>query len=102
MDLDDYLAHAQELEASDLFIRANAVPALRVHGRIRNTEFPMLDAKESRRLAYSKMSGRQIEEFERHHEMDLAFTLAGVSRIRSSIYMQRNSVASANRLIPLG
>jgi len=101
LELDDYLRHAAELKASDLFIRANAVPASRVHGRIRNLDFPMLDGEESRRLAYSKMSGRQIEEFERHHEMDLAFTLPGVSRIRTSVYMQKGTVASVNRLIPL-
>src|SRR5205823_1858462 len=43
-----------------------------------------------------------IEEFERHHEMDLAYTVDGVTRIRSSIFMQRGSVGMCNRLIPLG
>jgi twitching motility protein PilT len=101
VELDELLQYAAEKEASDLFIRANARPALRVHGRIEDTEFPLLDGEEVRRLAYSKMSGRQIEEFERHHEMDLAFTLGNIARIRSSIYMQRGTVAMSNRLIPI-
>ncbi|MCC6728251.1 MAG: PilT/PilU family type 4a pilus ATPase [Chthonomonadales bacterium] len=95
------LTYAQSLDASDLFIRANVRPAIRLHGRVMTTEYPVLTAEDTRRLAYSKMTGRQIEEFERHHEMDLAFTLEGVSRIRSSIYMQRNTVAMSNRLIPM-
>jgi twitching motility protein PilT len=99
--LDEMLYFAAEKEASDLFIRANTRPAIRVHGRIEDTEFPVVSVNEVRQLAYSKMSGRQIEEFERHHEMDLAFTLGDVCRIRSSIYMQRNSVGMANRLIPM-
>ncbi len=99
--LDEMLYFAAEKDASDLFIRANTRPAIRVHGRIEDTEFPVVSEREARMLAYSKMSGRQIEEFERHHEMDLAFTLGDVCRVRSSIYMQRNSVGMANRLIPM-
>jgi len=101
VELDDLIREAAELEASDIFIRANARPAFRVHGRIRTTEHPVLSPDDTRRIAYSKMSGRQIEEFERHHEMDLAFTLEGVSRIRSSVYMQRGTVGMSNRLIPM-
>lgn len=102
LQLDDALRHAASLKASDLYIRANSVPAMRVHGRISLfPEYGMLTADDTREIAYQRMSGRQIEEFERHHEMDLAFTLEGVSRIRSSIFMQRNSVGMCNRLIPL-
>src|SRR5579872_2194340 len=87
--------------ASDIFIRANARPAYRVHGRIRATEYPVLDEHEARALAYLKMSGRQIEIFERHHEMDLAYTVEGVSRIRCSVFMQRGTVGMVLRLIPM-
>lgn len=99
--LDDIIREAEVLKASDIFIRANAIPAFRVHGRIRSTEHPMQSETDVRALAYSKMSGRQIEEFERHHEMDLAFTVEGVTRIRCSVYMQRNTVGMVLRLIPL-
>ena len=101
LELDDLLREAADLRASDLFIRANAKPSMRVHGRVRDTEHPVLNPKEARQMAYGKMTGRQIEEFERHHEMDLAFTLEGVSRVRTSVYMQRGTVAMVNRLIPL-
>jgi twitching motility protein PilT len=66
-----------------------------------STDYPVLSEDDARALAYSKMTGRQIEEYERHHEMDLAFTLEGVTRIRASIYMQRTTVAMVLRLIPL-
>ncbi len=102
LTVDELLIAAHEVDASDLFVRANAMPAIRVHGKIVTLEqFPMLTEDDSRNLAYSKMTGRQIEEFERHHEMDLSFSLEGVVRIRASIYMQRNSVGFVLRLIPL-
>ncbi len=99
--LDELLAYSAQVDASDLFLRADAKPAIRLHGRIAETPFEPLTAEDTRRLAYSRMSGRQIEEFDRHHEMDLAFTFGTDVRIRSSIFMQRGSVGMANRLIPM-
>jgi twitching motility protein PilT len=101
MSVDDYLRVGAELKASDLFLRGNARPCFRVHGRIQTTDFPVLSPEEVRNLAYSKMSGRQIEEFERHHEMDLAFTVGGVTRIRNNVFMQRGMVGCVYRLIPI-
>jgi twitching motility protein PilT len=99
--VDDYLRAAHDLKASDCFLRGNARPSFRVHGRIEPTDYPYLSDEEVRALAYSKMSGRQIEEFERHHEMDLAFTVDGVVRIRCNVFMQRGMVGMVLRLIPL-
>lgn len=101
LEVDDIIRKAAEEKASDIFIRANVPPAFRVHGRIRPTEFPVLDDNEVRRLAYSKMKGRQIEMFERHHEMDLAYTVADLTRIRCSVFMQRGTVGMVLRLIPM-
>jgi len=99
--LDEIIIEADKLKASDIFLRANVQPAFRVHGRIRNTDFPVLSDEEVRSLVYSKMSGRQIEQFERHHEMDVAFLVPGVTRIRCNVMMQRGTVSSVLRLIPL-
>src|SRR5438552_3226337 len=101
MSVDDYLRVGAELRASDLFLRGNARPCFRVHGQIRTTDYPVLTPEEVRTLAYTKMSGRQIEEFERHHEMDLAFTVDGVTRIRNNVFMQRGTVGCVYRLIPI-
>ena len=102
LNLDEVIGAASDLKASDLFLRANARPAFRVHGRIRTTDYPVLTGEEVRELAYSKMSGRQIEQFERHHEMDVAFVVEGICRVRCNVMMQRNTVSSVIRLIPFG
>lgn len=101
LDLDELIREAAVLKASDIFLRANARPAFRVHGRIRLTEHEPLTSEEVRALVYTKMSGRQVEQFERHHEMDVAFEVEGVARIRCNVMMQRGSVSSVLRLIPL-
>lgn len=100
-ELDDMIRYAEERNASDLFIKANAVPSLRVNGRIVQTEYPLLAAEEAHRLCYSKMSARQQAVFEQHHEMDLAFAVGEELRIRMNIYKQRGHTAGVCRLIPM-
>ncbi len=100
-DLDDVLTVAFEKRASDVFIRSERPPMMRIHGAIEPTDFPVVSDADVRKLAYSKMSGRQVEEYERHHEMDLAFSLGDKCRIRASIYMQRGTPAMVLRLIPI-
>ncbi|HZO87134.1 MAG TPA: type IV pilus twitching motility protein PilT [Chthonomonadaceae bacterium] len=101
LELDDMLRYAAERQSSDLFIRANAIPSIRLHGRVVPTDFPVISPEQAHALAFSKMSPRQQAIFEQHHEMDLAFTVGGVTRIRMNVYMQRGTVGCACRLIPL-
>jgi twitching motility protein PilT len=76
---------------------------LRVHGRIQKADdSAILTADETRRLAYSIMSHEQVGRFEHRHELDLAFTVENVTRVRANIYQQRGSMGMVCRLIPLG
>ena len=102
LDLAHLLQLANSFHASDLFLKDGAIPSIRVNGRIRALENQApLTADEVRDLAFSVMNHEQIGVFERRHEMDLAFTMEGVARIRGNIYQQRNTVGMVCRLIPL-
>ena len=100
LDLDDMIMWAYEQKASDLFIRSNSLPAIRQHGKIAPTPYPVLNEDEVHRLCYSKMTPNQQAVFEHHHEMDLAFSVGTELRIRMNIYAQRGSPATVCRLIP--
>jgi twitching motility protein PilT len=101
-DLRDIIRLAAEMKASDVFIKEGSPPAMRIHGRIQTTAgFEKLTADDTRRLAYSIMSHEQIGRFEHRHEMDLAFTVEDVTRVRANIYQQRGTMGLVCRLIPL-
>ncbi len=103
IELDELLTRCAELKCSDLFIKAGVTPNARLNGRVTTLDdsLPPLTAEDTRRMAYSKMDPHQMEFFDAHHEMDLAFTIEGVSRIRGSIMQQRGTVAMFCRLIPI-
>jgi twitching motility protein PilT len=101
MEFNELLIHAAERRASDIFLKVGTPPALRIHGKVTSRDFPVLTPEDTRDHAYSMMTHDQIARFEHRHEMDLAFTLEGVSRFRVNVYMQRGSVGAVLRLIPL-
>ncbi len=102
MDLTELLKIGEERRASDLFLKEASPPVLRVHGRIDSIEgYPVLSAEDVRDLCYSIMTHDQIGRFEHRHEMDLAFTIEAVTRVRANIYQQRGSMGMVCRLIPL-
>ena len=99
--LDALLEYAVEQRASDIFLKDGGPPAVRQHGKIRFTEFPVLDSETVRKLAYGLMTPQQITRFEQRREMDLAFTKPGLSRFRGNVYSQRGTVGMVLRLIPM-
>ncbi|MCL6520149.1 MAG: type IV pilus twitching motility protein PilT [Armatimonadetes bacterium] len=101
MDLVELLKLAADKKASDLFLKENAPPTLRVNGQVTPTDYPKLTADDVRQLAYSIMTHDQIGRFEHRHELDLAFTMENVARFRANIYQQRGSIAMVLRIIPL-
>ncbi|MEI6916582.1 MAG: ATPase, T2SS/T4P/T4SS family, partial [Armatimonadota bacterium] len=101
MVLDDLLQMASDSRASDIFLKSEAPPAMRVDGKIRSMGGELLLGEQVRDMAYSVMSPEQIGKFERRHEMDLAFTFQDLARFRVNVYQQRGTVGMVLRLIPL-
>ncbi|MDE2125965.1 MAG: PilT/PilU family type 4a pilus ATPase [Armatimonadetes bacterium] len=100
LDLDEMLLWAGERSASDLFLRANTPPSVRIHGHIAGTDFPVMTADEVHTLCMGKMTPRQQKAFEETSEMDLAFSIGEELRIRMNVYNQRGHTATVCRLIP--
>jgi twitching motility protein PilT len=101
LSLDSLLNYAASRNGSDLFLKAGSPPAIKVNGTIEPTTFPPLSEADAKRLAFERMDEKQRAAFERDREMNLSFTVEGVSRIRQNVYWQRDTVATTCRLIPL-
>ncbi len=100
LTIEGLLTQMFEQGASDLHLTAGAPPALRIDGDIRQLELERLSPSQTQRLAYSLLNDEQKEKFERDHELDLSFGLAGLGRVRMNVFMQRGTVASVMRNIP--
>lgn len=101
MDLNQLLSDAVLQKASDVFLKENTPPALRIAGRIVLTEMPSLTNHDIRHFVQTVMTPDQIARFEKRHELDIAFTIPGLSRFRANVYQQRGSWSMVLRLVPL-
>lgn len=98
--IDDILRAAMERKASDIHITVGLPPMIRMDGEMVQLPFRPLTPQDTRRLIYDVLSDEQLNKFETKHELDFGYSVAGLARYRFNVYMQRNSVAGALRVIP--
>ncbi|MFI5323775.1 MAG: type IV pilus twitching motility protein PilT [Thermodesulfobacteriota bacterium] len=101
VNIDEILRAAVRIGASDIHIGTNRHPILRVQGKltpIKNA--PTLTNEDVREMAHQMMNPAQREKFENKFEMDLAYSIQGVSRFRVNVFQQRGTLSIAIRSIP--
>ena len=99
-DLDRLLLMLSQWEGSDLHIKAGARPRVRIDGELRVlADEDELVPEDSQLLMESIMPPRVAETFEKQHEVDFAYSVAGVGRFRVNAFYQRSSVAAVFRRV---
>ena len=86
---------------SDLHLTVGAPPMIRVHGDLRPLpDYPRLTARDTAGLVHAVLSDTQWAQFEDEQEIDIAYSLSGLSRFRVNCFQQRNAYGSVMRAIP--
>ena len=99
MEIENFLKAMVDHNASDLFFSAGASVGIKIEGKTRQLGEKHLEAHETRQLAYSILSDKQVAEFERELELNLAIALKTLGRFRVNVYRQRGSVSMVIRYI---
>ena len=99
MDINRYLKALVEKEGSDLFFSVGAPVTLKREGDFFAFGNQPLASGAVKELAWQVMSEKQIEEFEREQEMNLAVGLPNCGRFRINVYYQRGEVGMVVRHI---
>jgi len=101
LNIDDLLRTAVARDASDIHIKAETPPLLRIYGELIPTDLPPLSEDEAKRLSYSILTQKQRDTFEQDWELDLGYDIEGLARFRVNLFVQRGLVGSVFRIIPL-
>jgi twitching motility protein PilT len=99
--VDQLLTTTVQMEGSDLHVKAESPPLVRVHGELYPLDLPALTPEQAKELSYSILSPEQIERFEEDLELDLGYEIPGLARFRGNLMQQRGAVGSVFRVIPL-
>lgn len=98
-DVFPYLQLMHQRGASDMFFSVGAPPHMKIEGHSHPVGQYALKAGDGQQLAYQLMTQKQIAEFERDLEMNLAVSLQNAGRYRVNVYYQRGEVSMVVRLI---
>jgi len=85
--------------ASDLHLKADQPPIIRVSGKLIKLNLPVLTADDVRLLIYSMLSPDQIKNLEKTFELDRSFGIDGVGRFRVNVYKDRGHFCAALRVV---
>lgn len=102
LTIDKLLTETVERGGSDLHIRADSHPLVRIRGDLVPMEDVVpLSAGEAKKLCYSAVAEPLQRRFEEEWELDFAYSIEGVARFRGNLFVQRGLVQSVFRVIPL-
>jgi len=100
MDLYVLLESAIAGGASDLHLTVGKPPKVRVRGRIMTMGADVIEAGQVEAMLYPLITQDKIEYFEKHKELDFAFSPDINSRFRVNMHSQKGYVEAVLRSIP--
>lgn len=98
-DIFSYLNLLHEHGGSDMYFSVGAVVQMKVEGASRAIGKTPLAPSSVQQMAYQLMTQKQISDFERNLEMDLAVGVQGAGRFRANVFYQRGEVSMVVRHI---
>jgi twitching motility protein PilT len=102
MHVNDLLKIAVQGGASDLHIKVGTYPMMRVRGTlIPATEERRLEHEDVVAMAAAVLPAGHRDKFRDNHEVDLAYSVAGLGRFRCNAFQQRGTIGMIFRVIPM-
>ncbi len=98
--IDNLLHQLVERDASDLHLRVGEPPVMRIDGVLTRLPLPALNAREMYDLLYPMMNAERQVRFEQTMELDMSYSVPGLSRFRVNIFRQQGSIGAVMRVIP--
>jgi twitching motility protein PilT len=102
MHVNDLLKLAVEAGASDLHLKVGSYPMMRVRGTLTPAiEDRRLEHEDIVAMAAAVLPTAHREKFKDNHEIDLAYSVAGLGRFRCNAFQQRGTFGMVFRVIPM-
>ena len=92
MKADDLFRHLVQAQGSDLIVRVNGRPSIRLDGKVRFISDIPVSAALAQEVFERVLDARQQEAFFRTGEADSAYEIAGLGRFRVNVFRQRGRI----------
>ncbi len=99
MEIKELLKTVVEKDASDMHLKVDSPPCLRIHGELVNLDLDYLTPDDVERLAGSIVNENQKQKFEQKNEVDFAYTSSEIGRFRVNVYRERGNISLSFRRV---
>ncbi len=99
VDLDTLLSDAVARGASDLHLKVDTPPYLRIDGNLRPLDHPPLTAADTRQLAVRLLEDHEVN-VDEIKEFDSSYALYALGRFRCNVFVERGVHGAVLRVIP--
>jgi twitching motility protein PilT len=100
-NLDEYLGFAAQLGASDVHLKADRPPLVRINGDLIPTDLPPLSSFELEETLSAVVGRRNWDRFCDAWELDMGYEIPGGGRYRLNVFRQRGTIEAVLRVIPV-
>src|SRR5919202_2698398 len=101
--VEDLVSRLVSMSGSDLHLKADAPPAVRVRGLLTCLEdYEALRPGDTEGILKEIIPNDLAEEFEREGEADFSYAVPQIGRFRVNAFKQRGAVSIVMRFIPFG
>ncbi len=98
--LQELLKAQIQYNASDLILKVNSPPIMRINGELKFLDLPMLTKVDIETGFVEILTKNQIEEYKKHLELDFSYELPSAARFRVNLFKQKGNYGGVFRLIP--
>jgi twitching motility protein PilT len=101
IDLDTLLISGVERGASDIHLKPNSRPVLRIHGRLGvQKQLEVVSAEDMEQTARRILPERLYAQLKEGREVDLAYGVSGHGRFRVNMFLAEGAIRAVLRAIP--
>ena len=100
--IEPFLRALVDCGGSDLHCKVGSPPRVRIDGRLRRLQTDDLTAADTDSMVREVLRADLVEEFERTHEADFAYSMPGVGRFRVNAFRSRGSCGLVFRRVSVG
>jgi twitching motility protein PilT len=98
--LQDLLHYIVEVDASDLHLKVDNPPIIRLRGDLKRLDQPALSHDEMHETLFGILNESRKKTLMEEKELDLSYAIEGLARFRVNMYWQRGNIGAVFRLIP--
>jgi twitching motility protein PilT len=98
--LHELLHYLVEVDGSDLHLKVNNPPMIRLRGDLKRLDQPKFSPEELENTLMGILTEERIQRLNEFKELDLSYAIEGLARFRVNMYWQRGNIGAVFRLIP--